>query len=103
MGRSLCNMVKKTFQERKLPDGINNTLNQLIPKVPSPQSITQFRPISLCNVTYKVHHQNYCQSIEDFIALIGIPYTEQFCSGWAYFLQTMYYAVDSAYHAPKER
>ena len=54
MGRSLCNMVKQTFQESELPHGINNTLIQLIPKVPSPQSITQFRPISLCNVTYKV-------------------------------------------------
>lgn len=98
VGRSLCNMVKQTFQESELPHGINNTLIQLIPKVPSPQSITQFRPISLCNVTYNIiegHHQDYCRSIEDFIALIGIPYPEQFCSGWAYYLQFYYFLLCS--------
>lgn len=36
LDHSLCNMVKQTFQERKLPD------------------VSQFIPISLCNVTYKV-------------------------------------------------
>ena len=34
--------------------GINQTFVSLIPKVDNPESVKQFRPISLCNVAYKV-------------------------------------------------
>lgn len=34
--------------------GINETYMCLIPKVKHPQKITEFRPISLCNMFYKI-------------------------------------------------
>ena len=37
-----------------MPEGINNTTIVLIPKVKNPQSIKEFRPISLCNAIYKI-------------------------------------------------
>ena len=37
-----------------MPPGLNETLICLIPKVKSPQKITEFCPISLCNVSYKI-------------------------------------------------
>ncbi|XP_075665130.1 uncharacterized protein LOC142634749 [Castanea sativa] len=36
------------------PDGLNHTFISLIPKVKNPEYITEFRPIALCNILYKL-------------------------------------------------
>ena len=37
-----------------IPHDLNHTFVALIPKVKSPEFIYEFRPISLCNVIYKL-------------------------------------------------
>ena len=46
--------VKLFFEEGKLPEGVNDTAIVLIPKVQFPETLKEYRPISLCNVIYKV-------------------------------------------------
>lgn len=52
-GKSICDFALKFFYSGEMPVGTNDTLITLIPKVPNPEVVTQFRPISLCNVSYK--------------------------------------------------
>lgn len=54
MKDDIINAVKLFFASGVMPDGINSTVIVLIPKIDSPSRLTDFRPIDLCNVIYKV-------------------------------------------------
>ena len=50
-------IVKETqefFRTGVLPEQINNTPVRLIPKAQSPKMVSDYRPIALCNVVYKL-------------------------------------------------
>ena len=45
--------VRSFFKSRKLLGKINATAIALVPKIPNPSNMTNYRPISCCNTTYK--------------------------------------------------
>ena len=54
VGSLVVNIVKKVFMERKVLKYLNKTHIELIPKIQGPETIGNYRPISLCNTVYKI-------------------------------------------------
>ncbi|CAA7040352.1 unnamed protein product [Microthlaspi erraticum] len=54
MGPKIIEEVHEIFEQGSFPNSINSTYIRLIPKILSPKSVAEYRPIALCNVYYKV-------------------------------------------------
>ncbi|CAA7031764.1 unnamed protein product [Microthlaspi erraticum] len=54
VGRDLIEAVKFFFVNGSLSRQVNSTVISLIPKIPGASTLSDFRPISLCNTVYKV-------------------------------------------------
>jgi hypothetical protein len=53
VGEEVCQAVKSFFQSSSLFKEFNSTIITLVPKVPNPSKVAEFRPIACCNVLYK--------------------------------------------------
>uniref|UniRef100_A0A453C3K6 Reverse transcriptase domain-containing protein n=1 Tax=Aegilops tauschii subsp. strangulata TaxID=200361 RepID=A0A453C3K6_AEGTS len=53
-GEEVTKAVLRIIQGEESAACVNDTVLVLIPKVINPTLLTQFRPISLCNVIYKI-------------------------------------------------
>ncbi|KAA3460943.1 Retrovirus-related Pol polyprotein LINE-1 [Gossypium australe] len=54
LGNDICNWVKGVFAGQPIDQELNNTLIILILKKDCPDDFSQFRPINLCSVMYKL-------------------------------------------------
>ncbi|XP_022855484.1 uncharacterized protein LOC111376735 [Olea europaea var. sylvestris] len=53
VGNDVLSAIKSFFDSRKLLKQVNATTITLVPKVPNPSQVKEFRPISCCNSIYK--------------------------------------------------
>jgi hypothetical protein len=53
-GEEITREVLQALNSGQITEGWNDTTVVLIPKVDDPELVTQFRPISLCNMIYKI-------------------------------------------------
>jgi hypothetical protein len=54
MGEDICQAILGILNSGTMPLSLNSTNIALIPKVKNPSNVSEFRPISLCNVLYKL-------------------------------------------------
>ena len=74
-------MVSDCFNLGSEPRELNETLISLIPKVPNPVSMMQFRLISLCNTTYKVLSKILVQRLRGLLPDLVSPNQVAFVPG----------------------
>lgn len=80
VGDSFCNMVLEIFREHAKVREVNQTLITLIPKVDQVCNIGDFRPISLCNVAYKVVTKLLAQRLRVVMGSLVNPCQSSFIS-----------------------
>jgi hypothetical protein len=73
--------VKEFFRSGKMPEGINDTIIVLIPKKKNPVCLRDFRPISLCNVIYKVVSKCMVNRLRPLLQEIIAPNQSAFIPG----------------------
>ena len=54
LGKDLLSVVESTRVSGYIPPSLNSTFLPLIPKIDKPSTFADFRPISLCNLLYKL-------------------------------------------------
>ena len=81
MKHDICNTVQAFFHSGSLLKSLNQTYLTLIPKVNFPKILPQFRPISICNVIYKIISKLMVNRLKLFMDTLITPFQNAFISG----------------------
>jgi hypothetical protein len=74
VGEDVINVVNSFFQTRRIFKEMNATTISLIPKVANPTRLTDFRPISCCNIVYKCITKSLADIIKVVLPFLVGPY-----------------------------
>lgn len=70
VGEAVTNEVLFWLEEGRLPEGTNYTMIVLLPKKNCPESMRDLRPISLCNVVYKMAAKVLANRLQQVLPLV---------------------------------
>ena len=80
-GDSVKEEVRKVFTDCKMLEYLNRTNVVLIPKMVGPESLGNYRPISLCNTVYKIVTKILVARIRPFLDKLVSPLQSAFVPG----------------------
>ena len=81
VGESVREEIEKVFIKRKVPEYLNKTHIVLIPKIQDPETIGNYRPISLYNSVYKIITKITVARIRPHFDTLVSPYQTDFTPG----------------------
>jgi hypothetical protein len=81
VGKEVCKAVLFSLNSGVINKELNSTYIALIPKVKNPTNVIDFRPISLCNVLYKIISKVLANRLKKVLPSIISPYQSAFIPG----------------------
>ena len=66
----MTDVVLDCLNIKKIPTGLNHTFLTLIPKVKSPEKVSDFRSIALCNILYKLISKVLANRLKKILPLV---------------------------------
>ena len=81
VGDSVKREVREAFTSQKVSKYLNQTLIALIPKQLGPETVSHYKPISLCNTVYKVIFKIIVQRLRPLLPSLISPMQTAFLEG----------------------
>jgi hypothetical protein len=81
LGGDIYRTILGILNSGSMPNSLNTTHIALIPKIKNPSSVKDFRPISLCNVLYKIISKVLANRLKKFLNHIISPVQSAFIPG----------------------
>ncbi|PKI56870.1 hypothetical protein CRG98_022757 [Punica granatum] len=81
-GPLILSYARIFFEGIHLPEGVNDTFLSLIPKCDARETISQFRPKSLCNTAYKIIRTMLVGHLHPFLNDFISPFQSSLIPGW---------------------
>jgi hypothetical protein len=81
VGDEVCTSIIEILNSEVMPYDLNMTNIVFIPKTKTPACVTEFRPISLCNVLYKVLSKVLANRLKKVLPAIISPTQSAFIPG----------------------
>jgi hypothetical protein len=85
----------------EMPDSVNNSVLAFIPKLKNPQDLTNFRPIALCNVLYKICSKRIANKLRRLIDAVISEEQSTFILGQL-IIDNLLIAYESIHYLKKE-
>jgi hypothetical protein len=79
--QEICRAILEFLNRGNFDNSVNATYIVLIPKKKNPTKITEYRPISLCNVIYKLSAKMLANRMKQILAQIISPTQSAFLPG----------------------